>query len=227
MLRIAAALVLILTLCYANTPDRVAWYSARVPGLSSLSDVTNAMAEYGYRHIVNERSEFKSRMSLDELSEADTMRSREVAADLDRYPKSLYKRFHRDYSAVDDAFLYEARVHIFSRDRNISLARQAPKGSAEFRRLLTRAYREQEILDGYFAETLGRSIHSQKAGIRRWLRHHHDPDQFFTSKVAKHLITGISEIRLRFLLLTGFVLLLAVDFWLGARDGRQRENSES
>jgi hypothetical protein len=224
MLRLAATIAVIFALCLANTPTTVAWYSSKLPGFAFLRHADNAMVEYGHRHVFEGRGEFRSRLTLAELRKADASRSLEVAAVLDRYPRDRYGRFLREVYPEDDPFLYEARVHIFNRDRNMGEARRLPEGSDEFRRRLTVAHREEEILEAFFADTIGKSIHVLQPKLRRWLRQHHDADMAFSSKAGQHLITAISEPRLRLALLIAVSVMLAVDFWLGAREGRRRES---
>jgi len=86
-LRLAAAQALLLTLCLANTPQRVAWYAVRVPGLDLLARADNAMSEYGFRHHLPGIGDMKSRLTLAELEEQDRARAGEVAELLDRCPE--------------------------------------------------------------------------------------------------------------------------------------------
>ena len=90
VLRLGMVLILVLVLCLANTPDRAAWYSARIPGLAFLAHPANEMAEYGHRHQVLHLGEFKSRFALVELEEEDRQRGAEVAETIDSYPCLLY-----------------------------------------------------------------------------------------------------------------------------------------
>jgi len=209
--RLAAALLLLLTLCLANTPERVAWYSERVPGLGLLAHSDNAMAEYGYRHQLPGIGGMKSRLTLAELAEQDRTRAGEVAALLDRYPESRYQRFLDEHSAAADPFQYEARVHLFSRDVHLRDLRAAPPGSAAAREHATIALREQQLLERVFGNTLAHSTFNLKPQRRQLLEQLHDPGRPFVSASAAHLITGFGERTLRLALLAAAAALLAID----------------
>jgi hypothetical protein len=209
-LRLAAALVLLITLTLANTPERAAWYSARVPGLGILAHPSNEMAEYGHLHRAPGVGEFKSRLTLAELELRDRRGSEEAAAIIDRYADEAYGAFQRAHQGFANPLVYEARVHIYSRDSNLRRAREWPAGSAERTMYATRAYRENQILERYFPHTLGRSSFTLDPETRRALEAAHDPDRAFSSRAGRHLITWISEPALRFglLLLAASLLLL-------------------
>lgn len=210
-LRLAAALVLLLALCLANTPRRVAWYAERVPGLAPLARADNAMAEYGFRHRLAGIGEMKSRLTLYELAEQDRARAAEVATALDRYPDSRYLQFFRDNSEVADPFLYEARVHLFSREYHRRQLAAAARGSAAAQEHATMAFRQQLLLERVFGATLARSSYRLDPHERQRLKGLDDPRRPFASKTASHLITAISERSLRIALLAGAAVLLALD----------------
>jgi len=210
-LRLASALLLLLALCLANTPRRAAWYAERVPGLAPLALADNAMAEYGYRHRLPGIGELKSRLTLAELAQQDQSRAAEIAAMLDRYPDSRYLQFFRDHSAVGDPFLYEARVHIFSRDYHRRHLAAAAPGSTAAQEHATMAFRQQLLLERVFGATLARSSHRLDPYERQRLKGLDDPRRPFASKTASHLITAVSEPGLRLALLAAAAALLALD----------------
>jgi hypothetical protein len=213
--RLAAAQIVLLTLCLANTPVRVAWYAERIPGLEFLKWPLNDMAEYGHRHHFPGLGAFNSRFTLEELQTIDAERASEVAAILDRYPRGRYSAFLRDFPAARDAFVHEARVHIFSRDRNIAQRGRQPAGSRELRRHATVALREDQILESFFTDSLRASRYRLSRAKRSELERQQLPDYFFGSKAGSHLITWISEGRLRFALLLIVFALVGVDVALG------------
>lgn len=210
-LRLAAALLLLLVLCLANTPRRVAWYAEHVPGLAPLAEADNAMAEYGYRHRLPGIGELKSRLTLAELAEQDRTRAAEVAAVLDRYPDRNYERFLREHSGMPDPFLYEARVHLFSREYHRRHLAGAAPGSAAAQEHATMAFRQQLLLERVFGATLARSGSQLDPYERQRLKGLDDPELPFTSKTASHLITAVSERGLRITLLAAAAALLVVD----------------
>jgi len=215
----------LLTLCCANTPDRVACYSARIPGLGFLSHPANEMAEYGHRHEVPDIGTFKSRLTRDELIRQDRVRGAEVAEILARYPEGEYARFIREHQGFQDPLLYEARIHIFSRDSNVGLFREAEPGSAGRVEHASRAFREQRITEEFFPVVTNLSGFSMSPKGRRALESDNDPDWVFFSKVSAHLITRWTERELRLRLLAVVVVLVVLDLALGARAQRKETTS--
>lgn len=215
--RTSIALVVLIVLCLANTPPRVAWYAARVPGLGLLAHASNEMAEYGHLHQLPGIGEFKSRLTLEELADQDRRRGHEAAAIIDRYPDSAYREFHREVRGFADPLVYESRVHIFSRDSNAWRAQESPPGSNERRQRSTVAYREHLLLEAVFPTTLARSVHRWDRETALERRKFHDPDSTFRSRAGSHLITWISEPALRAALLLVALVLVAVDVALGSR----------
>jgi hypothetical protein len=213
--RLAAAQIVLLTLCLANTPVRVAWYAERIPGMEFLKWPLNDMAEYGHRHHFPGLGAFNSRFTLEELRILDAGRASEVAAILDQYPRGLYAVFLRDYPAARDAFVHEARVHIFSRDRNIAQRGRRAEGSRDMRRHATVALREDQILESFFTNSLRASRFRLSRAKRTELERQQLADYFFVSKAGEHVITWISEGRLRFALLLIVFALVGADVALG------------
>ncbi len=210
-LRLAAVETLLLMSCLANTPGRVAWYAERIPGLGPLAHADNAMAEYGFRHLLPGIGVMKSRLTLADLEEQDRARAAEVAELLDRYPEGRYQRFLDEHSAAADPFLYEARVHLFSRDVHLRDLRSAPPGSAAAREHATIALREQHLLERVFGTTLARSSFNLRPQRRQLLEQLDDPGRRFVSASAAHLITGVGERTLRLGLLAAAAVLLVLD----------------
>jgi hypothetical protein len=213
--RLAAAELLLLTLCLANTPQRVVLYSGRVPLLGHLAHADNSMAEYGHRHVSPGVGEFSSRFTLDELAHIDRERGAEAAAIVERYPEDRYARFLADYPAGRDPFVHEARVHLFSRDRHLSLRASHPPGSWQRRHHATVALRENQILEHFFGRTLELSGNRLPKDLLEDLRRELLPQLRVTSKAGSHLITWITEGALRTLLVIAAGALLALDFSLG------------
>lgn len=222
-LRAAAVLIVLLTLTLANTPPRAAWYSARVPMLGFLSHPANEMAEYGHLHVVPGLGELKSRLTIHQLIDEDRRRFDSVSTILDRYPSNRYWSFLRNHQGYEDPLLYEARVHIFSRDVHIRRARDASPGSSEEIWQATQAFRENEILEEFFGNTLQASAYQLTPAERRELEDRLDADRRFVSKNASHLVTWIDESGLRTLLLMIVGLLVAADITIGVRGRREEE----
>ncbi len=214
-LRLAAALVILIALCLANTPNRVAWYAARIPGLGFLAHPANEMAEYGHFHRLSGVGKFKSRMTMDELVEQDRRRASEAAEIIDRFPDAAYNTFHRDHQGFADPLTYEARIHLFGRNYNAKLARQRADDPDELKLRSTLAYRENQILEQAFTNTLRRSGKTLEPEVRRELEALHDPDWPFISRAGTHLITWISEPVLRAVLVLVAVVLMLLERAVG------------
>jgi hypothetical protein len=218
-LRIAIAMILLWTLCLANTPDRSAWVARRVPVLSFLENAQNDMAEYGFMHRVPGIGAFKSRMELSTLVEQDRQRGRDVAAVISRYPTQSYGRFIAEHQGFRDPLLYEARIHIFSRDFHLRQTRRDTTPEHSQRQHLTIAYREHLIVERFFPTTLAASAFVLPPSAVAEMAAGQDPAQEFVSKGGSHLITWTSETRLRIFLLSLAVFLVVLHRIIGARYG--------
>jgi len=212
VLRLAATLTALLTLCLANTPQRVATWAPAV-GLPHLTSSLNPMAEYGLLHSAPGLGAFASRLTLAELAEQDRTRASEVAAVLEASRHS-YGRFLDTWPVADDPFTYEARVHLFSRDRNLGKARKAGFEGAAARQQTTVAWFENQILERYFGHTLAASPYRWRTRQLTSVEAARDPDRRLTSAVGSHLITFATERQLRALLLIVIGLLLVADLAL-------------
>lgn len=212
--RLMALAAAVLGASMFNTPERIAWYAKRLPGLGYLIQNGSVMVEYGYRYEDPDIGIFRSRLTPEDLQRADRHRAIEAAAILDRYSeRSDYSAFLRRYTPVSDPFVHEARVHLFSRDVNFERAMEKKAQSEHFAGNFSKAYRQNRILEKYFAHTLGASDHvwpvEKKTMARRYLRE----DEVFESFVSRHLITRISETQM----ITLFGVLILVFFMLSRR----------
>jgi VanZ family protein len=213
VLRLAAALLALLVLCLANTPRRVAVWAPAL-GMPRLTSSLNPMAEYGHRHRAPGLGAFASRLSLAEIEEQDRTRAAEVAAVLVA-TRHDYGRFLDTWPVADDPFAYEARVHLFSRDRNLAKAREAGFQGGAAREFLSVAWFENQLLEQYFGRTLAASPF--RWGTRQAARADagREAGRRLTSAVGSHLITFASEARLRAGLLAALALLVLADLALG------------
>jgi hypothetical protein len=212
--RLAAAVVLVLTLCLAATPKRIAAIADRIPGLSSVAIEGEAIREYGHSHRLDDQTTFRSRLRTDELVRADQTRSTNASALLDP-SRDASRDLPTSISPVDDPFGYEFRIHVSARDRNLAEARKLEPGSPAYRTKMTAAFRENLILERAFGETLARSSFAWRPVLRERVEAAQDPDAVYYSPVVAHLITRVSENLLRMMLLVVALALLAADFVLG------------
>ena len=214
--RLAAVLVLLLTLCLAATPQRLAGLSKHISLPQRLKTGTDAICEYGYRHTVDDRTTFRSRLSLDELAKTDALRATDVAGHIE-LSRTVRGPSRIAFSPVDDPFAYEFQVHLFARNRNLHRARKREPGSAAHQRFMTTAWRQNLILENFFSSTLSRSSYGWRPRARAKVEGAQDPGAFFVSRVAAHLITRLSEGQLRGLMVVVFFALVACDIALARR----------
>ena len=113
------------------------------------------MAEYGYRHAVPGLGVFNSRLTLEELRTQDSTRATEVGPILDANRHS-YGRFLDTWPVGEDPFTYEARVHLFARDRNLAKAREQGFAGLAAEQLTT-AWYENRLVETFFGNTLEQS----------------------------------------------------------------------
>lgn len=214
---LGALAVALLGLCLQNTPDRVAWYTARVPLVGTVFAGANDMIEYGYRHEDPEFGFFRSRLTTDALLRTDSSRAADVAAVLDRYQgREAYADFLDAHPAWRDAFLHEARVHLFRRDAYLRYAEEAEDATSRDERLVV-AYWENRILEKYFGTVLAASAYLWPAEVRADAGRAAAVGGRYDSAVSRALITRTNR-RQMFWLSVGLCLgLVVLGFALGRR----------
>ncbi len=182
---------------------------------SHLTSSLNPMAEYGLRHAVPGLGVFNSRLTLEELLTQDSTRAVEVGPILDANRHS-YGRFLDTWSVSEDPFTYEARVHLFARDRNLAKARE--QDFADASEQITTAWYENRLVEAFFGSTLEKSSFRWDPKLRERIADSHVPNPDFHSAAGSHLITFASEKSL----LTALLLLAAVMIMVDLRMGRSR-----
>lgn len=214
--RLAALEVALLMLCLAATPHRLARLAEHLPLPSRLATGADAICEYGWRHVIDERTAFRSRLPLDELLRIDREHGAEAARELDAARGSLGLS-RADISPLEDPFGYEIRVHLFSRNRNLITASGQVAGSDAARRHMTTAWRENLILEGVFGRTLEQTTYRWGPRRRREVEAAQDPAARWVSRAGAHLITRVSEGRLRAMMLVLLALLATCDLLITRR----------
>ena len=205
-----------LTLCLAATPQRLSRLANHVPIPRHLVTGTDAICEYGYRHAIDDRTVFRSRLSLRDLAKSDTDLAESVTTQIEAARRS--RRHMRAYSSpVDNPFGYEFQVHIFSRNRNLHRARKEERGSAASQRFMTAAWRQNLILERVFPNTLSRTSYGWGPRVRAEVEDAQNPGAVFVSPVAAHLVTRLSEGQLRAMMLLVLIALVACDIALSMR----------
>ena len=189
-----------------NTPARIAWYSDHIPFLQYLKTNESVMWEYGYLYHDPEIGTFRSRLPPEALRRADKERATEAARLLDRYlDREDYRGFLKIHTPVSDPFLHEARVHLFSRDVIYQEVVDRLYSEEAIRRNMSRADRENRILEKYFGQTLNQSSYVWDEEQRALLERDPADDLPFESRVSLDLVTSVNELQIALL----FVLLLA------------------
>jgi len=220
VVRLMVGQLLLLSICLANTPQRVARYAPGLPGFEHLTSPENPMAEYGHLLRVTGLGSFKSRLDLSELDRQDRHGASEVAALVDE-ARRRYGVFLKTWPAGEDPFTYEMRVHLFSRDRNLAKARERGfNGGTAFDQLTT-SWHENRILENFFGRSLGQSSYSWPPELRQQLDLQRDPDSIFRSAVGSHLICFSSEKTLRLVLLALMAICVITDIRLHFSDRRR------
>lgn len=217
VLRLAAVQLVLLTLCLANTPPRVARYAPLVPGGDRLMSSRNTMAEYGHRFDVPGLGVFRSRLTMEGLADEDATRAVEVATLVDR-TRRQYGLFLDTWRVDEDPFTYEVRVHLHARDRNLAKAREQDFSSARAAEQLTTAWYENRLLEKFFGATLEHSSYGWRPALRKRVESAHDPDHHFQSAAGSHLITFASESHLRLFLLALVGTLVLADVAMARYD---------
>ena len=215
---IAAVLAAVVTLSLLNTPPRIAWYSANVPGLGFTRNATGVMLEYGHRYDAPDTGVFRSRFAPAELAALDNARGAEAGAILAAYATDeRYDEFLARYTPVTDPFVHEARVHLFRRDRILDLADDRPGDEEWYRWHVSTAHRENAILERWFPRTLAAAGAALPAEVRARLARDQDPGFALPSRVSADLVTELSEAQV----LGGMLALLAAlaVAWWAARAG--------
>lgn len=194
-----------------NTPERITWYSERIPWLDFLKGSDRVMVEYGYLYDDPDIGIFRSRLSKEELKQKDLKRVKEASKILDLFSNnSTYREFLKIYSPLNDPFLHEARVHLYSRDKHFKKSKEYMDDPEERSLRITKAFRENQIMEKYFPNTLYQSAYvwpEDKLAIAEDLLL---SDMSFESSVSRSLITSVSERVMTFffaLLIIGLAVL--------------------
>ena len=216
---VIALVLFVLGMSYVNTPERVAWYANRVPLLSFLLDSKSMMIDYGYRYQDSEIGVFQSRFSHEQLEMHDQERGLEVAQILDQYIGGEgYRAFQKMYSVPRDAYVHEAGVHLFRRNRYLDRAISEEEKQPTMYMV---ALRENQILEKYFPMAIKNSGHSWTDEFRAMVDSHALKNQEYVSYVSWDLITRFSEKQVVF----AFAIAIAVFLMLGTYLGRQQRSS--
>lgn len=222
---VAAVAWFLLGASLLNTPTRIAAYANKFPALGFLLENEGVMLEYGYLHELPGVARYRSRFTLEELSEIDPARAAEAGEVLrEEGGDDDYRAFLSVYNPISDPFLHELRVHLFRRDRYRETAALHDDDPAWARRDLTVAFRENAILEAGFPRSLQASGRAWSASLRRRIAEQQNADRPYESPVSRGLVTGIGERTIVFGWMAGFALLGCVA-WVARRRSQDGQRS--
>ncbi|UCC14622.1 MAG: VanZ family protein, partial [Gammaproteobacteria bacterium] len=168
MSRLLAVVLVMLGLSYANTPDRIARFAARVPAMSFLLDNQSMMVEYGHLYSDPDIGSFRSRYDAAELERLDRERGLLVAQTLDEFHiDNDWRKFQRIHTVPRDAYLHEIGVHLFRRQRHLTLARDSDRPIIRRRESYFISLKENRILEKFFPRAINASSHRWTDETRR------------------------------------------------------------
>ena len=217
---LASANCFLLLFCFSGTAGNLARYTAVLPWLSSMDEVT---AEYGYTHRDPGEVTFFSRLDHQELAWQDSSRFTEVAPLLDRYrTDQQYSEFLRRYPAFRDPLLVEARIHLFRRDRYAYLAAHAGNNPQLRLKHATIAIGENRLLETAFPNILRHSRYRWHPLIKARLLAASNPQAPYHSPVSNSLITAVSRQTVQALLIVACSATLSLALWLDWKYRRSR-----
>ena len=210
--RLSIMLLLLFIACVLNTPARVAWYATHMPALQFLTRNPSTMTEYGFLYVDPRIGVFRSRLSPEELHRQDTENGKEAALILDSYRQNdEYIRFLNTYMPYDEPLIYEARVHLFRRDTYLAQAKRYREDESDYQMHMDVAYRENQILEHYFPNTLKHSSYILPTATLVEMHRNHLPDTTYDSAVSQYLITRVNEPQFLGALLLAIAALAWVD----------------
>ena len=181
--------LVLLGFCLNNTQSL--WRPVLFPG-PHLFLFDEAMTEYGNKIKDPEIGTFYSRFTPGELRQEDEKRAPEAGRILAiEGDKKDYASFLARYSPITDPFMHELRVHLYRRDRYLENALE-PGNQKESVRLFNVAYRENQILERWFGNSLRASGKVWDAGRLDAAAARLRPEPY-QSPVSQNLITRFSQ----------------------------------
>jgi hypothetical protein len=214
--RLGAVATAFLGLCYLNTPDRIAWFSARMPLPDFVASNNNVMVEYGYLHDAAPQVIFRSRLTIEALRRLAGDRALEGARVLDLYrAPERFSDFLDAYTPMNDPFFHEAGVRLHSRDVYLQRARDATDNDWR-RRQFTSAYWENRILESYFGGLLLASSARWPSALEVEITEKIDTEEKYESWVSRHLITKFTRQQALWFFVCAVVGLLLLARFFGS-----------
>ncbi len=192
--RLVLMALILIGASFLTTPKGISWVAERVSLFEFLKEIDDVMTEYGYLYEDSEIGRFRSRFSPAELKRIDAERATDAAKILDHFQDpSSYPLFLNTYTLIKDPFVHEIRVHLFRRDAYYETALKYQDDSKAYAEHLTVAFRENQIVEKYFGNTLANSAYIWSADELSIARSHLLEGVAYDSSVSRNLITRISK----------------------------------
>jgi len=210
-----AANLLLLGLCMSNTPDRLGALTGRFPGLAFL-EKEEPMREFKMKHKDPEIGSFYSRMTVERLKVTDFEKSAEYGRIMREWKGKDYNEFLQTFNALNTPFLYEMRVHVFRRDRRYEDGQKAGSDRRKKEAFFI-AFKENLILEKYFARTLRSSGYQWEREKAAAIEPLIDKNAAYTSPVSKDLFYWLSEGAMWAGILVALIALIGMNILLKKR----------
>jgi VanZ family protein len=204
--------IVVLGLCASNTPQRVAYYTKRIPWLSFLQR-EEPMSEFGFKYKDPEIGGFYSRLSQKNLRKKDVLNGEKYAQILNASVNRNYEEFLKEYSPINDPFMHELRAHIFRRDTYFEKARAASELNEKKESYFV-SYKENLILEKYFKYSIEKSVYFWDKNKIKETEALIDKNKAYESPVSANLFTSFSEKTMWISILILISLLIIINIIL-------------
>ncbi|MFC2161633.1 VanZ family protein [Acidobacteriota bacterium] len=204
--------ILLLGLCFSNTPKRVQSYTNALPFLSFLQQ-EEAMNQFNLKHKDSEIGTFYSRLTIDELLSIDKTNAKNYGQILHDWEDKNYTDFLRAHPGVWVPMLYEIRVHIFRRNRRYEKALQTEDENQKRQNLFI-AFKENEILEKYFGHTMKESPYVWSEETKALVKGQIDKNVLYNSPVSASFFSPRSEKQMWIVILFILTFLFVVNRFL-------------
>jgi len=213
-----AANILLLGLCFSNTPQRVQSYANALPFLSFLQQ-EEAMNQFNLKHMDPEIGTFYSRLTINELLSIDRKNAKDYGQLLHEWKDRDYDEYLRAHPGFLVPLLHEIRIHIFRRDTRYERAFQS-EDEEEKRENLFIAFKENEILEKYFGHTMKESPYMWSEEFSAQIESQIDEDVSYESPVSASVFNQKSEKQIWIAIFLILILLFGGN-WFYLRRYRQ------
>jgi hypothetical protein len=206
-----AANILLLGLCFSNTPKRVQNYTKALPFLSFLQQ-EEVMNQFNLKHKDPEIGTFYSRLTINELLSIDRRSAKDYGQVLHEWKDKNYAEYLRAHPGILVPMLYEIRVHIFRRDKRYERAIQA-KDKKQKKQNFFIAFKENQILEKYFGHTMKESPYAWSEETTARVEAQIDKKNPYKSPVSASFFSPKSEKQMWIVIFIFLTLLFAANWF--------------